>query len=336
MGLTLAKLFDYFDAAALVEGSTKIKCRTAMRKLTAWRRTTHGDMEAGSIAMHEVGAWQLWMAEQGLRRTSIPGYVNAVSQVYTWAIGAELLTDNPFLRAKKMRAPAPEVVTFSADELEDLIEAAGIVESGDLSARLRWSAMILLGAGSGPRAGEIWNLRWEDIDLEAEIAHIRYHPNIPGECWEWGSKTMRPRIIPLSQQAVEVYYRLAEVATWRYPHLKEETCKRRQALVGSLTERQRKRPYPNFYEEFKRIRQYADGMRRIKGRPPIRPGACHRIRKTAITDWLRNGTSIADAQCVAGHASKTTTLVYYTAVHENEAVENIRKKINAKRAETLV
>ena len=52
MGLTLAKLYDYFDAAALVEGTTKIKCRTAIRKLIAWRLATQAGMEAASILCH--------------------------------------------------------------------------------------------------------------------------------------------------------------------------------------------------------------------------------------------------------------------------------------------
>lgn len=329
MGLTLSKLFDYFDAAALVEGSTKIKCRSAIRKLVAWRAATGQGLEAESVACHEVGAWQLWMLDEGLRRTSIPGYVLAVSQVYSWGLGARLVSSNPFAGAKKLRAPAPEVLTFAADELADLVEAAGIVECRDPSARLRWTAMLLLGVGSGPRIGEVWNLRWEDIDLDAGIGHICYHPMIPGECWEWGSKTMRPRFVPLSQQAVECYARLREVAPWRYPHLKEQTCKRLQALARSLAEGQRKRPYSNFYVEFQRIKEYASGRRRIAGKPPIGDGAFHRIRKTAITDWLQNGASVADAQQIAGHASKTTTLVYYTAVNRTLAVENVRKIINA-------
>lgn len=329
MGLTLVKLFDYFDAAALVEGSTKIKCRSSIRKLIAWRRVTGASMEAASIQTHEVGIWQLWMHDSGMRRTSIPGYVLAVSQMYSWAIEAELLAVNPFKKAKKMRAPQPEVVTFTADEVTDLIEAAGIVEARDRSARLRWSAMLLMAAGSGPRIGEIWNLRWEDIDLEAGIAHIRYRPNAPGQFWEWGSKTMRPRIVPLSQAAMECYFRLAEVATWRYPHLKEAACVRLQSLAGSLRETQRKRPYNNFYVEFERIKTYADGRRRIRGDGPIKAGAFHTIRKTAITEWIEKGTSIADAQAVAGHASKTTTLVYYTAVNRTAAIENVRSVINA-------
>lgn len=160
------------------------------------------------------------------------------------------------------------------------------------------------------------------------MAHIRYHPAVPGRTWEWGAKTMHPRIIPLSQAAVECYYRLAEVATWHYPHLKEATCRRLQSLARGLPENQRKRPYSNFYVEFRRIRVYANGLRRIKGRPPIRAGSMHQLRKTAITDWLEKGTSIAEAQCIAGHASKTTTLVYYTAVNRTAAIENVRTAIN--------
>lgn len=329
MGLTLSKLYDYFDAAALVEGSTKIKCRTSIRKLIAWRQATGQSVEADSIAFHEVGAWQLWMLEQGMRRTSVPGYVLSVSQVYSWAIDAKLLTENPFKKAKKLRSPEPEVVVFTAEEIADLIEAAGIVEVRDPSARLRWTAMLLMASGSGPRIGEIWNLRWDDIDLDAGIAHICYHPAVSGQCWEWGSKTMRPRYVPLSQEAVECYHRLAEVATWMYPHLKEAACKRLQAMATSLKEAQRKRPYCNFYEEFKRIKAYANGRRQKAGKPPIRAGAFHTIRKTAITGWLQKGTSIADAQAVAGHASKTTTLVYYAAVNGTAAVETVRKVINA-------
>jgi len=329
MGLSIGRLYEYFDAAAPVEASTKTKCRSAVRRLIAWRQSVGASVEAAAIAVHEVGAWQLWLLRTGLRRTSLAGYVAGVSQVYRWAVEAELLADNPFARARKLRAPAPEVETFGADEVRDLVAAAGAVEAGDDSARLRWLAMIVLAAGSGPRIGEIHNLRWEDLDLEAAIVHVRYHPPRSGECWEWGSKTMKPRLLPLSDTAVVCYERLGEVATWRYPHLPEPTCRRLQALATSLTEEQRKRPYGScFYSQWARIRAYADGLRRLAGRPPLRVGAFHTLRKTAITDWLKAKVRIADVQAVAGHASRTTTLTYYDAVVDREAVENVRRVLN--------
>lgn len=330
MGLTLSKLYDYFDAAALVEGSTKTKCRTAMRKWLAWR----GNVEVNSIEVQDVGAWQVWMRDiDGLRETSIPGYVLAVSQVLTWGVENDLVADNVCRRAKKMRAPKPEVVTFTADQLEDLIDAAGIVESEDPSARLRWTAMFTNGKGSGPRIGELWNTTWDDIDLDAEIMHIRRKPAVLGHTWKWDTKTKRPRIVPLSLEACECYSRLREVATWFYPHLKEQTCRRLQALSTSLTEDQRKRPYGScFYTELGHIRDYANGLRRKRSRtlPTLPKGAGpHRIRKTAITRLFENGAERHAVREIAGHACMTTTDVYYTAVNQRMAVDSVRDIINA-------
>jgi len=329
MGLTLSKLYDYFDAAALVEGSTKIKCRTAIRKLIAWR----GNVEVDSIEVFDVEAWQVWMKANNMRATSIPGYVLALSQVLTWGVEHGLIAENVCRKAKKMQAPRPEVVTFTADQLEDLITAAGIVESADPSARLRWTAMLTNGKGAGPRIGELWNTTWDDIDLDGQIMHIRRKPGMLGHTWAWDTKTHRPRIVPLSQEACECYARLREVATWFYPHLKEQTCRRLQATSTSLTEDQRKRPYGSvFYTELGRIRDYANGMRRQRDRtlPPLAKGAAvHRIRKTAITRMVENGAERHAVREIAGHACMATTDVYYTAVNQRMAVESVRNIINA-------
>jgi hypothetical protein len=85
---------------------------------------------------------------------------------------------------------------------------------------LRWTAFFLA-ALTGPRIGEIWNLRWEDLDLETGVIHIQARADKIGEYWRWTAKGKADRRVPMTDDLWAVLCRLQSVAPWRYPFLKE-------------------------------------------------------------------------------------------------------------------
>lgn len=321
--VTLSQLYEYYEVAALVEGATKKKCRSAFKQLKA----TFRDIQASSLTVPMIGQYQMHMKEAGLAVATVRSYFAAASEVYSWGAENGLLAENPFAAAKKMRAVRREVQILTADELEDFLKAAAEKDRRDPTAKLRWYLLIEIGSTSGLRAGELQNQRWEDIDLEAGVIRVRYRPDLFGQHWQWGSKGKTDRDVPLSQAAMDGLHRLREIAPWRYPFLKRVTCERLLKRVGSIPEATRKQPYTNFYRELRQIKALADLRRKARGLPPIKNGGLHILRKTAITGWVRHGATMPDIQDVAGHRSFQTTRDAYIAVLRSEAVEKTNSLI---------
>lgn len=314
--LRLKSLLDDFELAALVEGSTKHRCRVAVNTLIR----CEGNLVARSLSPRKIATWQLWCRRQGMSTATVRSGFTAVAQVYLWAVREKLLATNPFDRASKMKADRIEVRTFAADELADLARAAAELQRRDPSAQMRWYALLSIAFASGPRIGEILNLRWEDIDLDGGLLHIVHRSDKFGEHWEWGTKTRMDRRVPLAQDALDCLHRLREVATWRYPILKRCTCERLQREVGTIREDVRKLPYPNLYREWNQIRRRANVGRSV----PIKNGAFHTMRKSAISSWVDEGAHLVDAQYAAGHRSQQTTRQYYVALNADRSIERIR------------
>jgi integrase len=321
--LSLQKLYDHFEVAALLEGSTKHRCSVAVKTML---RCFGETMLAECLDGQKICQWQLWCKSQGMSGSTIRSGFTAVAQVYKWGLEEKLLASNPFATAHKLRMDRQEVQTFTADEVMALCDAAAGLQRRDKSAQLRWYALLLIIRDTGIRIGEVLNLRWEDFDWNTENLRVQYRPDRFGEYWTWGTKGKTDRRVPVGLELLECCYRLREVAKWRYPILKRCTCERLQKSVGSIPEEIRKFPYQNLYREFRQIRHRAN-VQRIE---PIKDGCFHMMRKTAVSTWVAEGASLTDVQYVAGHASMQTTRTYYVAVNADRSIERIRAANAAK------
>jgi integrase len=85
--------------------------------------------------------------------------------MYYDAISDELVKGNPFAN---LRLPSPrgraDLVPLTEEEVGQLAAAAD---------RFGYGALILVAAGTGMRTGELFELRWEDIDFRSGTIHIR-------------------------------------------------------------------------------------------------------------------------------------------------------------------
>lgn len=151
-------------------------------------------------------------------------------------------------------------------------------------------AMIILAIDSGMRRGEIFKLRWQDIDFDNNLIRIvGTH-----------TKTERERIAPLSQRA------------------KDELEKLKKITSGE-------NPFP-----FIDIKRSFATAKRLAGIDDLH---FHDLRRTAITRWLQQGTSLAFAGKFAGHSQLQTTMKHYTSTDAgmiqemNERMNNFNNQV---------
>jgi len=117
-----------------------------------------------------------------LPRPRKPATVNremcVLSKIFSLAVDAEILDDNPCRRVKKLRTANQRVRYLSNAEEEALFKALNGQE---------WvKNIIVMAINTGMRRGEIFDLKWFDVDFNRRMVHIRQ------------SKSGRPRAIPLN------------------------------------------------------------------------------------------------------------------------------------------
>lgn len=172
------------------------------------------------------------------------------------------------------------------------------------------SVGLLLCMYSGMRLGEICALKWEDVDLEKKILHVRHtmqRVTLPDED---GIKKTRivvdepktassMRIIPISDQIYEIVKNL---------HNSAEKDAFFLTNTGKFVE-------PRNYQYF---------FKRILQKTGIRDVNFHILRHTFATQCVAVGMDIKTLSEILGHSSTNITLTYY--VHSS--LESKKQQVN--------
>lgn len=202
----------------------------------------------------------------------------------------------------------PRVATFasralSGDEIDRLLQAT----EGERLRALFHIAVLL-----GLRKGELFALRWADVDLEERTLHVAESKTKAGR-----------RTLPLTAGLV------AELRQhWQYQQEERRLRSVRwkehglvfPSMVGTpISER-------GFHGIFKRI------LRRAGLDHSIR---FHDLRHTAITDWIAEGADPKTAQALAGHSDPQMTMRVYAKSRSEKprgAVEDVEERRKRRKA----
>lgn len=302
----------------LYQNLTVVDPATIKRNVRVFRLfiRSAGNVRCSDVTRLMATQFQAELKAAGKAKATVKSYCAAVSSVFGWAVeNIDGVESNPFEGVKAPKLNKSEPVYFTRDEMERLFAAVEALDWQNPVQRLQWRAMLMVADTCGFRIGEILNLRWDDIDLDARRIVVRYRPHIPGECWEWGTKGHRDRAMPINNDdLVALLCRMKEVCPWRYPFLKARRCRYLQAHSGELTDWVRKRPYTNLYVIWKRIRTLAQ----VKG-----DGAFHQVRRTAATEF---GEHLTAAQLQAAFGwQELSTAQRYLAIRNSAQMEAIAR-----------
>jgi integrase len=181
--------------------------------------------------------------------------------------------NDPKLKYPMLRESKRLHAFFSPDEWNRLIEK--------VSYKLALKR-ILLGRLTGMRPKELAYLAWDDIDIELKQIKIQSKKNL------FQIKTDEERIIPLSQEAIEILNSIPKISRWVFSRSKKPVLDIRKALKTAA--------------------------RKAGIKKTVTPGM---LRHTFCTHALMKGADIQALQAILGHKSLETTTKYTHALKES-------------------
>src|SRR5438067_3803821 len=203
-----------------------------------------------------------------------------LSKIFSLAFDAELLDDNPCRRVKKLRTANQRVRYLSNAEEEALFKA--------LRGQNWVKNIIVMAINTGMRRGELFDLKWFDVDFNRRIVHVRQ------------SKSGRPRVIPLNATTQTLLGGLPKTSEYVFPSPKKS--ERRVNDVG---------------------RQFERAVNNAK----IADFHFHDLRHTAATRMADAGADPFTLAAILGHSDIRMTARYTHATDQakRRAVDNLVK-----------
>lgn len=203
------------------------------------------------------------------------GLLKIVKRVFNIAIEEGLLVRNPAVGIRVRCAEANQAV-LNRSEIEILLREAQKVEHRFFP---HWTLALL----TGMRSGELYSLRWTDVDLVTGKINIskawtRYNGEGP-------TKTAKNRICPISNEC----RKFLEKLKLQYAKDSEYVLPR----IWEWDQGEQARVLKSFCQEI--------------GITPIK---FHDLRATFITQMLNNGVPLSKVMAIVGHSSLKTTQGY--------------------------
>ena len=122
-----------------------------------------GALRVSAIRRRDIQALVDRLTEKGLSGSTVRNAVNALEVVFRRALELDDLTINP---TSGLRLPATAGTRERAAAPDELAELLAALDASD---RPLWSTA----AYAGLRRGELQALRWEDVDLDGNVIHVR-------------------------------------------------------------------------------------------------------------------------------------------------------------------
>lgn len=288
-----------------IRESTRIDYQEAMEDLIE----VVGNMDYQFVQQTHGEKFRQIRLDQGDSPATVAKKLRELKRLFQLALERKQLDENPFKFVKLPKTPKQKIRIYSPEECERIIRAASDFQNESV---LEWDIIITLALTTAMRKSELLNLVWSDVDFGEMIVEVSPKENT-AETWEWKIKDTDRRFLPLKEDVshllIDLQNRRPEgypyvfVPPGRYDHIQKEL---RPTTTWSLSSA-RNKVVNNFTRQFDKILSKAH----------VSTGTFHDIRKTAITNWFRQGLSEYDVMTLAGHADFETTHRFYLAVADD-------------------
>lgn len=288
-----------------IRESTRIDYRGAMKDFIA----TIGNIDYQGVQQAHGELFRQTCLDRGDSPATIAKKLRGLKRFFCLAVQRKQLDENPLQYVKQPKVPKQKVRIYTPEEIDSMLRAASQFQNPSV---LEWDLLITLAITTGMRKSELLNLVWSDIDFSEMTIEVTPKENTD-ETWEWRIKDTDRRTLPLKEDVgqllVELQNRRPEgypyvlVPPDRYDHIQLVLRPAGNWTLSSA----RGKVINNFTKQFNQILAMAHVDKRT----------FHDVRKTAITNWFRQGLTEYDVMTLAGHSNFSTTHQFYLAVSDD-------------------
>src|SRR5712692_7155854 len=239
--------------------------------LTLWEEHLGPQTPLAKISSQQVEDFKLKRAQKVSRGTTDKDLA-VLKALFNWCIAHRLAVSNPVRRVKLFHEDNSRLRYLTRQEYDRLIEAARTITTSPYL-----EEKIVLAAHTGLRRGSLFNLRWEQVDLENRVMRI---PR---------TKSGRPLSLPLNATALKTLKALDEAKTpesqYVFPH----------------------KSGPNAGEPVQDIK---NGFHAALAIAEIEDFTWHDLRHTFASWLMMRGASLRSVAELLGHQSMKMTMRY--------------------------
>lgn len=232
------------------------------------------DMELRTITKSDVYSLIFEKVDPALTANYKKCILKFVKRIFQMAVEEGIVDRNPCLGIK-VKVSEVEQKVLTASEVEIFLREAHLCNH-------RWYPVWVVALATGMRSGELFALKWTDVDFEAQTISVT--KQWTSKCGFTSTKTRLNRIVPISQDLLKF--------------LKELKLKSgdQEFLLPRLKEWE--------HGDQAKITQ---GFCLSVGITPVK---FHDLRATFITSLLARGESLARVMAIVGHSELRTTNCY--------------------------
>lgn len=317
---TVGELWAAWDRLAKSEGTAAIRARVG-RNLGRLERTPIGKVRASDVRdwHHALRNGRPWVKGcEGLAETTVASFAGQLSGCMSMAVADGLILKSPCAKLSAGRGDSVHVVTpdevATAEQVLAMAEAARegrrkSAKGGPIPQHPTFARMIVVGAATGLRAGEISGLRIRSVDFLRRELVVSEQSTLTSEFgWRRLKTPASRRVIPLPKVAVDA---LAE-------ELAANPCDDRSMPVFR-TSRGTMWNSSAIATAFRSARDRCGLGKQV---------TWHSLRHFYASTLIFSGASVKTVQARLGHSSAATTLEIYTHLWPGED-ERTRAAVDA-------
>ncbi|MDD5308332.1 MAG: tyrosine-type recombinase/integrase [Deltaproteobacteria bacterium] len=237
-----------------------------------------GHMRIDEVKTIDVDRVKAKLLASGLSAKTVKNAMGCLSKMFNYAVEIGVIDKTPRVRMPQL--PPPDFDFFKFDESERLLDAAKKEKDPT------WHAAVLFALRTGARRGEMFELRWSDVNLPSRRVDIRRSHS---HGYTTKPKNNRMRTIALTSQTVDVLKDLRERQVRRLDNDLVFVSPDGKRISTSTADR---------------------ALARICKRAVLREVRWHMLRHTCASHLAMWGKPLKLIQEVLGHSTITMTLRY--------------------------
>lgn len=262
-----------------------------------------------TVGPRAVRAWMLALLSRPVRqhgrplsRSTVVAVLSTLRVCFRDAMAEGLLDANPCDGLQVPKAPSSDDEPWTYLRLEEI---ARLTTDERISERAR--LLYTVAIYTGLRKGELWGLRWRDVELEHVSPHVMVRRSRTGP-----TKTGKRRAVPLLPAALDAFDRLRAL----------DASSDADALVfahdGEMRGRSTHAGWRSRWKTYRcadgtMTRAWVEGHRELAGID--RPVRFHDLRHTCAShlrmgSWTERPMDLGDIQAWLGHSSQAMSLRY--------------------------